>query len=110
MTEIDLRLQYKSETGQTPIATKRKTLDWWSQDRRPFGGFPLSTYGLWLEEKVLELIGSYNYMDLRIKYWKESGYDPTWRGTFSRTSPSGEGLTPEYITWLEETYLRYAQN
>jgi hypothetical protein len=105
MTEIDLRLSYKSDTGLSPVASSRSVYDYWEQDNRPYGGFPVSDYGSWVESKIMDILGQRSPISLREDFKNETGEQPTWKGLYTYPRNGGDGLKPEYTCWLEEIYL-----
>lgn len=86
MTPLDLRIQFKMDTGEYPV--------WNNKNKSTFFGRYKSIYGLWLEEKLG------NYKELRYDFYKLFGFDPV----YVRRNCLNDGLNREYISWLEQKF------
>lgn len=108
ITAVDIRLKYKAETGLNPYAQYRKVDDVYGNDRRVFGGFPVSAYGIWLEEKISPIYS----LKLKEEYIQKTGLKPTYKSIYlsKRYGGIGDGLKPEYILWMEEKYIKILEN
>lgn len=104
MTQTDLRIQFKMETGEYPVwpqGKKRKIRNGYiwirsGPEAETFRGKRKSVYGLWLEEKLG------GFKKLREEYFIEYKINPVYLN--SRYS-NAEYLTAEYMEWLEEKSL-----
>jgi len=106
MSPIELRVQFKMDTGDYPVwpdspaqntsFNRRYSMAGINVVRDPatFHGRLKSSYGLWLEDKME---GS---KLMREAYYKEYKKEPVHSG---RKFP--EWLKGKYITWLEERYI-----
>ena len=110
MTPIDLRVQFKLDTGEYPVwvngpsGNKRRKLSGlnkhWMQlyDKASFKGKVKSKYGWWLEEKLEE-----NPELLRLMFYKNIGVSATYPPPNRRSFFIG--FRPSYTLWLEERYI-----
>lgn len=107
MTQMDLRIAFKMDTGKYPLWTKNH--DGQNVNSRLFPdkftfikGVPSSLYGRWLEEKI----GSPK--ELRNRYYRETKEEPTWYhfSKARRRDQDGGPLRIEYSLWLEDLALQ----
>ncbi len=95
MTPIDLRSQFKLDSGKYPFWEGRREYQCFSP--RPFVSKFKSIYGLWLEEKLG------NSKELRKTYYKETGINPIYPTEhYFLMQNNGEALNSKYTQWLEE--------
>ena len=98
-TPIDLRVRFKSETGEFPM---------WPSFFSDLGGIITttqsfnrgkfkSTYGLWLEEKLG------NKKDLRDEFYLQEGVHPI----FPKNRWADDWLHRDYIQWLEDKLIEH---
>lgn len=110
MTEMDLRIAFKMDTGYYPLWAKNhdgsSVADHEKYAAAEFTfikGVPTSLYGRWLEEKTGK---TSKY--LRELYYKRTGEKPTWfyfQPGYDRYRE--DVLIRDYCWWLESFILRF---
>jgi len=112
MTEMDLRIAFKMDTGYYPLWAKNHKgkpisgRDGWSgfapQTFTFIKGVPTSLYGRWLEEKTGK---SSKY--LRDLYFNRTKEIPTWHYYNPGKEYDGGPLIRDYIYWLESFIIKF---
>ena len=102
MTEMDLRIAFKMDTGYYPLWAKNHDGSNIPSTSFTFiKGVPTSLYGRWLEEKTGKT-STY----LRDLYHRKTGEQPTWY-YFRPGYYKDNFLIRDYCWWLESFILKF---